>query len=272
MTLKTDTDFIGFFVELMNKARLLLMISASLIPDEETGKRGFKKHPAIVLGHMIRLYKLFDAFTLHISRKELEIALIFSRPIYETEVKIHYLIGAKASSFKSYIITSYRAEKENLSDLEAKSKSRKLIPIEKRIRDKIKRRLREDRISLKELRHNRNWILDGKDFRSILRSLNRDAHYSYTFGSASQIMHGGWYDISIHHLKKHGRYYHPKLDYTDPDPRTAGPITALCLMCLLQYIPWSKGDPDGFLTGVVKKLLDLTMEVDKAHGMLLSTR
>ena len=80
--------------------------------------------------------------------------------------------------------------------------------------------------------NNRIWDVDGKNFRQMLNDLGMGMGYSYIFGSGSHSVHGDWYEIDIHHIEKTGRYYMPKLEYDDPDPRTACTLTTVCLDAL----------------------------------------
>jgi len=266
-----NDDFMGFTLELMNYALYLLRVGASLAPNERVANIGFSKQKAIVVGHLVRLAKLYEGLLVHISKHQAELAAIFARLIFETAVRMEYLMKSNKKSFRSFVFISYRAEKEMLEDLSDKAKNRPLIKIEKRMMRKIKSRLKKDEISIGELMNNKNWKLDGKDFRSILKHLGRGLTYSYVFGSASHSIHGDWHEISLHHLEKDGRYYQPKLDYAAPDPRLACPLTQVCLEVLLAYLKWSKCDPDEMISPVVLKLLELNQAVDIAHENMLGT-
>lgn len=162
---QSNDDFMGFTVELMNRALYLLRVGVSLAPSQEAAERGYSKHRAIVVGHMVRITKLYEGLLIHVSRRQLELAAIFTRLIFEAAVRLEYLIKSKNknASFSSFILTSYKPEKEVLEDLKAKAASRPLIQIEKRIRRKIKSRLKKDGIPINKLMTNRKWKLDGKD-------------------------------------------------------------------------------------------------------------
>lgn len=268
---KSNDEYMGFAVELMNRALYLLHLGVSLAPTERATDKGYTRNRAIVAGHMVRIAKLYEGFLDHVARRELELAAIFSRLIFETAGRMEYLMQARSSTFRSFILTSYRPEKEILSDLEAKREKRPLIQIEKRIMRKIKSRLRKDRITIKSLMETSNWNLDGKHFRRILEHLGLGHTYPYAFGSSSHFIHGDWYEISLYHLQRSGRYYMPKLAYDDPDPRLVCPTTCYCLDRLLRYIEWSRGDPDKKVSAVVSKLRELSATLDAAHEQMLST-
>jgi hypothetical protein len=266
---KSNDEFMEFMVQVMNHTLYMLRVGASLAPNEEVSHRGFTKQKAIVVGHIVRIAKLYEGLLIHTAKRQLELATIFNRLIFESVIKVLYLMQAKRKSFRSFIITSYKPEKEMLKDLADKAAKRPLVQIERRMRRKVRSRLKSDGISMRELMANKTWNLDGKDFRRILDDVGYGAIYAYGFGSSSHTIHGDWHDIRMLHLRKNGRYYLPDLSYGDPDPRIVCSQTILCLNTLHDYLTWSKVDSDNFVRPIVKKLLELTRAVDTAHESTL---
>lgn len=227
-----------FLVEAMDRCLYLLRAGVALAPNDQVAEHGYSKRKAVIVGHMVRLTKLYDGFYLHVAKRQLELAGVMSRLIAETEVRLNYLMTkATPHSYKSFILASYRSEKESLVDLGAKARIRPLVPIEKRIRTSILKNLKRDRISTRRLLQNKTWNIDGKDFRALLGALGRGTEYPYAFGSASRWIRGTWLELRLYHLIRKGRYFMPRLDFGDPDTRTAGPITFVCLDTLLAFLP-----------------------------------
>lgn len=267
----TNTEFMKFAVEIMNRCLYLLKTGVTSAPDAKTANRGYTKHRAIIVGHMVRITKLYEGALIHICNHQLELAHIFSRLILETAIMMEYLITSKSKkkSSRSFILASYRPEKEMLQDLKSKAKERSLIPIEKRMARSIISRLRGDGITQKELYKNKTWNVDGKNFRNITKEVNEDSMYPYGFGSTSHHVHGDWRDIRYYHLRRDGRYYMPDLGFDEPNPRSTCPITHICLDSLLAYLKWNKSDPDGLITSAVVKLRELNLALDAAHESTL---
>ncbi len=71
---------------------------------------------------------------MHICAKQLELAAVFNRLIIETAVRVEYLIKAKRSSFRSFVLTSYKPEKDILAHLKAEAAHRPLAQYERRTR------------------------------------------------------------------------------------------------------------------------------------------
>lgn len=85
--------------EVMSRTLYLLRVGVSLAPNETVAERGYSKHRAVIVGHLVRLTKLYDAFSLHVARNEFEIAGIFNRLIFETE-----LFRVSGSDYANYAI------------------------------------------------------------------------------------------------------------------------------------------------------------------------
>lgn len=249
-----DDDYMRYVMEMMSYAHYLINVSASMAPNQVVAERGYTKHRAIVVGHIVRLVKLYHSFTTHIGKRELQIAYIMVRLIYECIIKMEYLFTAKRSTFKSFILTSYRSEKETLENLDLIKSQRPLMNIEKVIIKKIKSRLRKDRIPLRQLKANRNWKLDCKDFKQILISVKKEIDYPFLFGQGSSFIHGNWYEMSIFNLNKKGRYYLPDLEFSDPDPRIALPVTIAALHSSRDFLKWNKSDPEKYVRSIIQTL------------------
>jgi hypothetical protein len=104
------------------------------------------------------------------------------------------------------------------------------------------------------------------DFRAILRDIGHaEWGYSYGFGNGSHFVHGDWRDLSLHHLKRRGRYYLPKWQYSTPDPRIACPCTVICLSVLHKFLTWYRSDPDDYIRPIILRVKALTEALDAAH-------
>ena len=263
---KSNNKYMDFAVEIGNHIRYLMFISAGLIPE---GKTGYNKQDAVIVGLFVRLCKLYDTLCLHVAENHGEIVQIFVRLIFETSIKIEYLIKNDKNPVENFIFTSYKATKEQYEDLLEKEKSRGLIEIEKRILLKIKGQLEEDEIDVTKLLKNKDWKLDAKTFKDILRELNFESAYSYIFGSGSSYVHGDWKDLRANHLRCKNGIYSPELKYDRVDPRYICPMSVVCLDTLVKLLVWNKSDPDKFIISIAKKLEELVRKFDADHEKVL---
>lgn len=267
---KTNADFMKAAIELTNYAQYFLNLAISLAGSQLQADRGYTKRRAIIMGHVVRVQKLYDAFRYHASKNQREICSIFVRPLFEAITKATYLMKAKNASFKSFILVSYKPEKEMLDDLKKKAATRPLVEIEKRMLRSVRRHLKEDRISVKALTANRSWNLDGKDMRRMLEALgNQPWAYAYMYGTSSHWLHGDWCDLRVHHLKKKNGRYTPKWEFTIPDPRVVCPMTVLCLAFVNEFITWNHSDSDRFIRPILRKTIEAVARLDVAHELTL---
>ncbi len=226
----------------MDNTLTIFLYLLGLNPNNDTNFKGYSKHRAIIVGHMVRMSKLYEGFLMHTEKHQYELAGIFIRLIYETDVRIDYFFDSnhKRKTFRNFILISYRAIKAQLKEFINLSQSRSLTAQEKRMRKNMMKLLKSDGITRVELLNNTNWELDRKDFASLLRHLNREDEYASIFGHSSTFVHGNWHDINSFHLTKDGKYYLPKLQYTNVDLRIATFITYICLNRLLAYVKWNQ--------------------------------
>ena len=270
---RTNSDFMRAAMELTNYAQYFLNLAISLTGSKLQAERGYTSDRASYPGSCRSSPKLYEAFRYHVSKNQREICSIFTRPLFEAIVKARYLMKARNSSFKNFVLIAYRPEKEMLADLKKKEAARPLIQIEKRMLSTIRRRLKEDRISVKVLTTLRSWELDGKNMRLLLEAMGHEpSGYPYLYGTCSHWLHGDWYDLRVHHLKKAKGRYTPKWAYTTPDPRVVCPMTALCLAFVNDFITWNRSKPpDRLIRPILHKTLEAVSRLDNAHEISLHT-
>ena len=267
--LTTNDDYMTLAMELMNHTQRLLRVGVFLSEEGSFVRKGFTRRRAIVLGHFVRIQKLYDALRHHTANRQRDICSIFHRLIVETASKLEYLTLAKQSSFRGFILASYKPEKEMLDDLRGKAKKRPLTAIEKRMLGSVRANLREDRISTTELLGNRRWDIDGKNFRQILAELGRDSRYAYGFGVGSHFIHGDWFDLKWHHLKKVNGRYRAWLEGPVPDARGVCPVTNICLVSLANFVRWNRLDTDRSVVTVIQNVLNVAGGLDESHELSL---
>jgi hypothetical protein len=241
-SLGTNDEFMDVLVEAMNRTLVLLRVAVELTPGAGSAL-GVTRYRAVPLGLMVRLVKLFEGLLLTVCSGKLELTGLYQRPLYETNVKLHYLLEAKnrGAAIRSYIETSYRDALPRVRDLRAKKAVRPLQPIEKRMLAGILRDMKQDRITVRMLEARKNWELDGKNFKAILAAVGREAEYKWLYGPASRFQHGSWSEVRMYHLQRNGGRFSPRLRFAAVDPRAAAPLTILCLSSAVRYLRWAHG-------------------------------
>lgn len=69
--LPSNDAFMRLTVDLMNKSLYVLRVGISIAPSDEVSHRGYSKHRAIIVGHMVRTAKLYEGLLIHISQRQL---------------------------------------------------------------------------------------------------------------------------------------------------------------------------------------------------------
>ena len=86
----------------------------------------------------------------------------------------------------------------------------------------------------------------------------------------SHHIHGDWYEISLYHLEKENGRYFPNLNYDTPDPRLVGPISGLILNRLIEFLKYTKTDPDNYISDIISSLFAVCYGYDDSHEEFLS--
>jgi len=263
-------------IQTANHIRKLSIITIGSMTEDEhhQGDKNFELCDAVIVGHLVRIFKLYDQLSYFISQNKGEISSIFSRLIFETFVIMKYLIIKGEPSIKNYIKVSFKSTIKEYDFIKNIERKRELSDIENRIRYKIENRLRNVELDPTELLNNRNWNLDNLTFKDIVNflidndpdGLNWERSYLFVFGSSSAFIHGTWYDIEISHLTKVDGKYFPKMEYDKVDPRYILPQSIFPTRACIDFLKWRKSDPVNFLTNIflkIEKLLLYLNEMDE---------
>ncbi len=119
---ETHYDFMSFAVEVMNRCLYLLKLGVYSVQDADPANTGYPQPKAIIVGHMVRLTKLYEGALIHISGCQVELARIFFRPILETAMKIEELIRVKGPVSSDFILSASYPEPEMLRETGYKTK------------------------------------------------------------------------------------------------------------------------------------------------------
>ena len=248
-SLRDRGEFMTAGVDAMNS--LLTLGKVAVCLQRPTG-RGYTRRHAPLVGLVVRMVKLFEGILDQTVKDRGELAGVFIRPLYEAHIKFEYLMRSGPQSAKSFIITSFRPEKEMLVHLNSLKKQRPLQPIETRMRRSILNHLKLVGLTQKQLFSQTRWDIDGKNMRSLLQVLHRDLEYSFSFGSSSHFVHGTWYDLWVYHLQRQKGRYHPDVRYTRPDPRYLISSTLILTNSLTLFIRHFRVDPKGVLRQLIE--------------------
>jgi hypothetical protein len=276
--IKNFNTLMDLGITLGNYLRKLTLLTLSTLTAEEAASRKgtFELHDAVIVGHLVQLYKLYDQLVYFVAESKGEISQLFSRLMFETFVMMKYLIIKGRPSIDNFIRISFKSTIRQYQFLTQLESRRKLADIEKRIISKIEDRLRIVGLNAFDLSRNKDWRLDGLTFRGILEFLKNhdpdktdwDLSYEFLYGSGSSFVHGTWYDIELNHLTYSDGQYSPKASYDEVDPRYILPQSLIPVIACTTFLRWRGTDPDNFLIDVFEKIGNLVYhlnEMDEAR-------
>lgn len=269
-------------IEAGNHIRKLSILCTGMVTPDEADiiHKGFPLHEAVIVGHLVRIYKIFDQLVYQVAENKGEIASIFARLLFETYAHMKYFIIRGKDSIDSYIKCSFKAAVKHYQFIKAFEKERELSGIEKRIIRKIENRARLVNLNIEDLIANKNWKVDGKNFSDILLYLEQNdmdefkwsMGYSFLFANGSSFVHGTWYDVQVNHLEENNGRFLPKYSYDAVDPRYILPSSLIPVNACRDFLRWRNTDPDEFVLGVLKKLYDLLVYLDEMDEIRLDKR
>ncbi|MBO9100739.1 MULTISPECIES: DUF5677 domain-containing protein [unclassified Rhizobium] len=154
---------------------------------------GFSIDDAPILGLLVRVSKLLKECVKSHKAENAEVIAIFERPLIEATTIATYLMRNDGAVMEDYRKCSYkdrlrllRKLKEGSPFSDTKAGKRLLASVQ----DKLNfEGLTKDDFA--EQRKNK-WRLQGKSFRDIFASVERDSLYPATYGMMSESIHGSW--------------------------------------------------------------------------------
>ncbi|MBI5763666.1 MAG: hypothetical protein HZA51_09105 [Planctomycetes bacterium] len=207
-----------------------MMMVASVIPDASIDSARY----AILAGHAVRLFKLYDTFLYLIVADRSEMAMILLRALAETAINFAFLLNNNDPNLiRTFHKASLAYEKKLWDELEQRRQTPPL-PIEQRMQDGAKRAILRAGFKLEEISwSDRNW---GGDVSSKARTTDLISLYEFAFRPMSHNVHGTWHDLEFHHLEHKDGQYHPCLHYTDAQPQLIEGATVVCLGLVRLYV------------------------------------
>ncbi|MGD9200719.1 MAG: hypothetical protein PVI26_04075, partial [Chitinispirillia bacterium] len=122
--------------------------------------------------------------------------------------------------------------------------------------EKIISQINKDGISEEDLINNRNWRLDGKTFRDILKEVyDQPILYSTIFSAFSDAIHGQWKDIRGNNLRKKKDKYLPYLDYYPTDQRWLNWPSLITLDICRCYLEFNSMSPKEIFLPILNSLI-----------------
>lgn len=254
---KSEHDYVGLSVDLLAEVGSYLCIAGSIVPPAKVWSR----HEAVLVGHLVRLYKLISALLDQTCQHRRETSFVFARLAFECIVNAIFLIkNDRPEIVRSYIEYSMRHEKRLRDRIRGNimARSGQALPIEKRMLTSIDRAARNSGVDLDRINPPKNWA--EKNLFPKAQDVGLEEAYLGTFAGPSHSVHGNWQDLLEYQLEAKDGGFLPKFDWHQPRPQLLTTIANLTVITLEQFFSEIVGSG---ANAVVEKLPDLHERVQR---------
>ena len=267
---KSEHEYISMSVELLIEVGSYVCIAGNIVPP--SGK-AWNRHEAVLVGHLVRLYKLISALLDQTCQHRRETSFIFARLAFECIVNTMFLIrNDRPEVVKSYIEHSMRHEKRLRERIGTNIAARggEVWPIEKRMLASIERSAKESGVDLDVINPPKNWA--GKNLFEKAQDVGLDEAYLGAFAGPSHSVHGNWQDLLEYHLEDESGGFVPDFDWHPPRPQLLTTVAHLTIITLGEFfseIIGAAGD------AVAERFLDLDERLQRLihlHEEFLASR
>ena len=188
-----EHEFTGLAVKLLIEAGSYVCIAATILPPPP---HRWNRHEAVLVGHLVRLYKLTSALLDQTCQHRRETTFIFARLAFECIVNARFLIkNDRPEITASYIEYSMRHEKRLRDRIRANIASRGGDPmhVEERMLRSIDASAKRSCVDLDSIDPPKNW--GGKNIFEKAKDVGLGEAYLGVFAGASHSVHGNWQDL-----------------------------------------------------------------------------
>lgn len=267
---KSEHEYIGLSVELLIEVGSYVCIAGNIVPFP---RKAWNRHEALLVGHLVRLYKLISALLDQTCQHRRETAFIFARLAFECIVNTMFLIkNDRPEIVQSYIEYSMRHEKRLRDRIHSNITARggEIWPIEKRMLASIERSAKDSGVDLDQIDPPKDWA--GRNLFERAQDVGLDEAYLGAFAGPSHSVHGNWQDLLEYHLEAEGDGFLPDFDWHPPRPQLLTTVAHLTLITLGEFFSDIIG-PAG--NAVAERLPDLQERVQSLvhlHEEFLASR
>ncbi len=226
----SEDDFMSDLVEATNIVRKYLLLVGHIVPT----KSMVKIERGVLIGHMVRVYKLYDTYLHLIVEKRTEIAFIILRALIETVINFRFLIRfGNEEIILAYQKASLAYEKKLWDEIQSRKRD-PMLPIEERMLSGIEETFSRAEVAMDSVSfQDRNW---GGDLFSKSQQTELVHLYEFGFRSSSNFVHGTWHELEFHHLRESDGEFQPAPNYSSPGPQMIEAVTISCLEVVDEYL------------------------------------
>lgn len=262
---KDDDDFTIDFVETANELRESLMVSSMLQPQININKL----HLAVLMGLMVRLYKLYDTYVFLIVEKRQEMALILGRSACETIIDLSFLCSKlNEEEFDKFIKSSLATGRKIFDEVEEDKRKGYGDPnIQSRIQSSIENDFKEAGYAIEDVKSSDLKCFGDVYSRANDKDCNLGREYIFIFKNLSRVTHGNWSELIKYHLRKKDNLFYPNHVYDTVSPQSLDGISIMIARAAEKYVSTVASGYE--LSHRLKKIRDWFEEMAKRHEKFL---
>lgn len=197
---KTPTDILSFLDDdnkiIFPVCENVLSVANKCIDPFENDIFIYDSNQAVVVGLFVKQVMLYKDYIAAYKSNKSYLCFLYYRVIYESFIKMQYLIKHGADAQKAYRLYSYKNRydfyKSHLSDENGYIKVRN---------DKFLQDLSDDGFEMIDL-DGMHKSFDGKYFKQLVEEFNEGNFYTSIYGIGSDSIHSDWGDIRQNYLQK----------------------------------------------------------------------
>lgn len=269
-TFKSEHEYIGLSVDLLIEVGSYVCIAGNIVPYP---RKAWNRHEAVLVGHLVRLYKLISALLDQTCQHRRETSFIFARLAFECIVNTMFLIkNDRPEIVQSYIEHSMRHEKRLRDRIRANIASRggETWPIERRMLTSIERSAKDSGVDLDHIDPPRNWA--GKNLFEKAEDVGLDEAYLGTFAGPSHSVHGNWQDLLEYHLEAEEGGFLPDFDWHPTRPQLLTTVAHLTLITLGEFFSQIIGSAGNAVAEKLAELHERVQRLVQLHEEFLASR
>jgi len=230
---KSEHEYISLSVEILIEVGSYVCIAGNIVPP--SGK-AWNRHEAVLVGHLVRLYKLISALLDQTCQHRRETSFIFARLAFECIVNTMFLIkNDRPEVVTSYIEHSMRHEKRLREKIRTNIATRggEVWPIEKRMLASIESSAKKSDVDLDVINPPKNWA--SKNLFQKAQDVGLDEAYIGAFAGPSHSVHGNWQDLLEYNLENESGGFVPDFEWHPPRPQLLTTVAHLTIITLGEF-------------------------------------
>ena len=258
---------------LLREAAQLAVLAAGLTLEDD---EAWDRDEAILVGHLVRMSKLLRWLLEELGRDRADLFFVALRMTGECIINLRYLLRYQSMALSSsYVHQSLQADLALEDTIRANIESRDgdTWPIEHRMLDSIERDRTRAGVKRSDIPEKRIRNFGGKNLYEKAEAMELGGVYKAVFGGPSRMVHGGWKDLTMHHLEAvdDGRFQ-PRLETPSPSIQPVYAIGVLTCEALADYFRHFEHPELRPVLDRVDEVYERLVAADKLHEGLISGR